>query len=425
MTLPPLVGVARAVPALGLLAIGEQLVVHTAHQQTLFLEQTVADALGGEAWGVRKQASFEASHALLAALATELGVTRAEERLELAAALFAALGHGRLRFEVGAEGGTVHGESLLGGRSRVERHGGTPRGRRPVDAFAAGWVAAAASLAFPSDWGLFDAEETTCVARGDDACSFTLARRLERPRFGVVVTRTRVEKSAAASARVAEVEDGEQARTAAGVSTILAALSADDRGRLRVFGVNLGVYPASYLAQSAFDTMHLVEKRSPELFSVYAALVREAAQTGTFHLLGGLLSSSQWIADFGLPAREPEARLQQLLGVARALGWGALEAGDFDPGRRLVLRAALTPESAYYAVRHGSTVRSRLATLQGTALGLMQLLHRVDFSAERPIVKETYDALFKSGVRFHAEESASTLRGDATCEVMVEALADR
>jgi hypothetical protein len=70
-------------------------------------------------------------------------------------------------------------------------------------------------------------------------------------------------------------------------------------------------------------------------------------------------------------------------------------------------------------------VRNRLFFQQGLALALMQLLHRVDFTAEAPMGKGVYDALFKSGPRLHVEETRSPLRGDRVCEVVATALAER
>ena len=180
----------------GLLSIGDQLVTYQCHHHSLFLDQTVSDALGGEGWAVRRQAAFEASHALLASLYAELGVAGSTERLELAADLFATMGHGELRFEVTAEGGTVRGFHLHYGTGFRSKYGTIIKNRRPVDTFGAGFVSAAASLAYPSDWGMLEADEVGCVARGDDLCVFALTRRPERPRFGVVVTRPIVEQMA-------------------------------------------------------------------------------------------------------------------------------------------------------------------------------------------------------------------------------------
>jgi hypothetical protein len=415
-------GLVREVGQHGLLCLSDQLVVYLPHHAALFLDQTVSDALGGEGWSVRRRAAFEAAHAVLDSVCGELGISRPEERLDLATELFSALGHGRLSFEVTAEGGRVRGDNLHHGAMFVEKYGSVVLNKKPLDAFAAGYAAAAASNAFPSDWGSFEADETECVGRGDEACAFVLARRAERARMGQVVTRAAVEALPAAPA--AETA-GRAAKTAEGVARMLGALSADDRGMVRTFGVRLAIVPVTYLAQITFDTMHLVEKRVPELAPVLTALVREAAQVGGFHLLGGVLASSEWMSEHGLPARDIELRLEQLLGAARALGYGALRAHEFVPGRALSLRCRLTHESVYYEARHERTVRSRLPFLQGIALAMMQLLHRVDFRAERPIVAESYAQLFRSGPRWHVEETQSTLRGDDVCEVTVEVMAER
>lgn len=429
----------RPLASQGLLTLGDQLVVHTCHHHALFLDQTVSDALGGEGWAVRRQAAFEAAHALIASFCSDFGVTDPVERLDLAAELFTAMGHGRLTFEITAEGGTARGHGLHHGASFVEKYATVLKNRRPIDAFTAGFISAAASIAYPSDWGTLEADEVTCVAQlaaHPAECVFTLTRRPERPRFGAVVTRALVEQIA-----IPPGDDADRARpssrtpsaapsresdlAATDLARLLHGAPVDHAGITNVFGVRLALVPVSYLGQITFDTVHLVEKRAPELFPLVGALVREAAQIGAFHLLGGILASPGWRAEHGPLAADPEARLDTLVGLTRALGWGAFQPTEFTPGKTLVLSAKATHESAYYVVRHGATVRSRLFFQQGLALALMQLLHRVDFSAEEPIAKGVYDSLFKSGTRFHVEETRSPLRGDRVCEVVATAMAER
>ncbi len=424
----------RPLAPLGLLSLGDQLVVHACHHHALFLDQTVSDALGGEGWAVRRQAAFESAHALIASFCSDFGVTDPVERLELAAELFAAMGHGRLTFDLTAEGGTARGHGLHHGASFVEKYASVLKNRRPVDAFAAGFISAAASIAYPSDWGTLEADETTCVAQlvaRPAECVFHLNRRPERPRFGAVVTRPLVEQIPLPSG-----DDGDRVAPSLRLSAeadlavtdlarLLHSAPVDHAGITNVFGVRLALVPVSYLGQITFDTVHLVEKRAPELFPLVGALIREAAQIGAFHLLGGILASASWRAEHGPVAADPAARFDTLVGLTRALGWGAFHPTELVPGKTLVLTADATHESAYYAVRHGPTVRSRLFFQQGLALALMQLLHRVDFSAEEPIAKGVYDALFKSGPRLHVEETRSPLRGDRVCEVVATVLAER
>jgi hypothetical protein len=285
-------------------------------------------------------------------------------------------------------------------------------------------VSAAASLAFPSDWGTLEADEVACVARRDELCVLALTRRPERPRFGVVVTRQMVEDLAQGGPAEVPRPSAAAGRSGSDLARMLHTVLPDESGVLRAFGVRMALVPVSYANQITFDTLHLVEKRSPELCSIVGTLVREAAQTGAFHLLGGVLASPAWQAEHGAPSRDPEVRADQLAGLTRALGWGAFEVADLVPGRALVLRSRLTHESAYYAARHGGTSRSRLFFQQGLALALMYLLDSIDFEAKDALGPGAYDALFKSGTRFEAIESRSPQRGDDVCEVTVELAAE-
>ena len=412
----------REVAPYGLLSLGDQLVTYQCHHRSLFLDQTVSDALGGEGWAVRRQAAFEASHAMLSAFYTEFGVVEPDERLDLAVELFAAMGHGRLVFEITAEGGTVRAHDLHYGQSYRDKYASRVKNRRPVDTFAAGFVSAAASLAFPSDWGMLEADEIACVARRDELCVFALTRRPERPRFGVVVTRPLVERLSAGGPGSTPRPTLASARAGTDLSRMLHAAGGEDGTAFRAFGVRLAMVPVSYENQITYDTVHLVEKRSPELFAIVAILAREAAQMGAFHLLGGVLASPLWQAEHGPPARAPNERLDQLVGLTRALGWGSFEVEDLAPGRALVLKSAMTHESAYYAARHGSAVRARLFFQQGLALALMHLLESGDPAAEQG--PDVYEVLFRAGPRFEVHETRSPLRGDATCEVSVGLIED-
>jgi hypothetical protein len=403
----------------GLLTLSDQLVVCDSHHHSLFLDQTITDALGGEGWGVRQKAAFEASYVLLGALARDLGAGDADTLLALAAEIFQALGHGLLQFEVTAEGGTVHGAALYHGHGFLEKYGDRVTNRKPLCAFAAGFCSAAASLAFPSDWGVLDAEEVSCVGRGDPECVFHLARKPERPRVGTVVTRA---AAAAMNAQLPDApDDARAAESAARLAKILDDASADSAGSVRMFGVRMAIVPATYVGQITFDTMHLVEKRSPDLVPAFFALVREAATMGAFHMLGGALHEATVAS--GVPVSgNPHERLAELVGFARAFGWGGFFSPDYVPGTTLTLSATVTHESAYYAARHGSTIRHRLAAQQGIALALALLVDHVDFTRPDPVSASVYADLMSGPPRFRVEETRSVLRGDSVCEVVVDSL---
>ena len=195
---------------------------------------------------------------------------------------------------------------------------------------------------------------------------------------------------------------------------------------MRAFGVRLALVPVSYASQITFDTVHLVEKRTPELFPLVGALVREAAQIGAFHLLGGVLASARGSSpSTGRPPTSPSARLEQLLGHHARARLGRFYATDFVAGPEPRPRAApLDPRERLLRVRHGATVRSRLFFQQGMALAIMQLLHRVDFTAAAPIGRTATTRSSRAARASTWRRRAPPLRGDDICEVIVEALAD-
>jgi len=406
-----------------LLGLCDQLVYIQSHHHGVFLDQTISDALGGEGWAVRKQAAFESSHALLEAVFKAENIATAEARLARASGLFSAMGHGKLEFDVTAEGGVVRGARLFYGASFAEKYGAKVRRKHPADSFAAGYSAAAASLAFPSDWGHFEAEETQCVAKREAGCVFQLTRRPERPRLGIAITR-QVVAGLPQKAPPLDPPTSQYPQAIPSAIRVIRNLSAGEDGVLRAFGLRLAVVPIGYVNQITFDTMHLLESRTPELVPVYAALVREAAHAGAFHLLGGVLSSPEWSVSSS-SSGTPEQRLERLLSIARVLGWGRFYAVEFFPGQSLVVRSSATQESIYYGTRYGASVRNRLFFQQGTVLAIMQMLHRIDFAKPNPISPTSYASLFGQGPRFHVEETRSPLRGDDMCEIVVEVLSDR
>ncbi|MFO0554506.1 MAG: hypothetical protein U0271_39370 [Polyangiaceae bacterium] len=418
----------RPIPHAGLLAVSDQVVVGASHHECVLLDQAVSDALGSEGWAVRRQAAFDASYALIGAIARRLGIEGDREIIDLATELFATLGLGQLRFDLSATGGEVQGNDLLFGAGLVERDAGRVRARHHTDAFAAGFAAAAASIAYPSDWGSFEAEETRCVAKGESACMFGLSRRPLSFQPGGGLARSDAEQL------LGPESAPEPDVSPIGVATrdIISASVANESGLIRLSDCRFALMPASYRAQITFDTLHLLEKRSqqsspgssnrapqPRLAPIFVDLAREAARAGAFLLVGSLFESAPIRDTFGAVPDDPHERTEQLAGIAGALGWGPVSVLELAPGDRLGLGVPLTPEAVYYAARHGGTPQSRLPALQGLAEAIFLLASNVDWGAE-PITIDLYRRLALDGPDLMVEEARSVLSGDRECEVLVQ-----
>lgn len=413
----------RPVPAAGLFAVSDQLVLGATHLESILVEQAVWDALGSEGWAVRRQAAFDASFALIGAIARRLGIEGDREILDLATELFATLGLGQIRFDISATGGEVIGADLLFGGGYRERYGEKARMRHLADAFAAGFAAAAASIAYPSDWGSFEADESRCVARGDGMCLFTLSRRPLTFRPGEGLSKLDAEQL------LGPDTPPESDPLPVGLTTrdLVASCVASDRGMIRISEVRFALLPASYRAQLTFDTLHLMEKRTAapgqapgaRLAPIFLELTREATRAGMFHLVANLYESAPLRETFGPPPSDSHELAEQLAAVASALGWGSISVVELVPGERLVLSVPLTPEAVYYAARHGGTPQSRLPGLQGLAEALALLVSHVKFTGDG-LPPDAYPKLAMEGPRIRTSETRSILAGDRECEVAVE-----
>lgn len=419
----------------GLFSLSDHLVQIVTHHDSVLIEQIVWDALKSESSSVSRQSSFAAAHAMLSSIAGSLGIEGPTQILDLATELFSALGLGQVRFEAGAGGGRFLGEDLLSGSGFRERYGRGSRIKHSMDAFTAGYGSAAASVAFPSDWGAFEGDETSCVARGATECAFSLARRADPQGAHHAVTRVDAEEL------ITSEEDGDDGNDAAARTAALAAvlaLTGDDRGVLRIGGgvhgedlahglagseateatppgrCRLAVVPVAYRSELVFDAHHLLDKRSPELAPLFRDLVREATQASVFLAITELESTSA-MSGLERPVTNEE-RAMRFAAIASALGWGTLSVADYGVDR-IVLRAPITPEAVYFTARYGGMPGAQMPGFQGMAGAIALLAIQRDRAG--PMTFADYAKIVASGPSLGVEETRSIVRGDAECEVVV------
>jgi hypothetical protein len=418
--------VLRSLPRTGLAAVSDQLVVGATQEELVLLDRAVVDALGSEARAIRHQAAFDASHALLHAIAGRVGVEGGGELLDLASELFSTLGLGQLRFELEATGGRAIAAESIHGTGQLARSGGPAATGPGLDVLAAGFAAAAASLAFPSDWGAFEGQELRCVGRGEPICEIELARRPVTERRGGALTRADAEQLLGPDAPTPPPPGA--ATTAA--RALLGGLAPDDAGRMRLGASRFTLFPAAYRAQLEFDTIHLLEKRPPpsggprqaptsELLELFVELASESSRAGAFSLLGALYESPAMREATGPIPEDPGERAEQLCGIASVLGWGEIAVLELVPDLRLVLGVPLTPEAVYYAARHGGTPVSRLPGLRGLAEAIAWLAAWPGLGVT-PIGRAAYLEQCRSAPALVTRETRSVLSGDPECEVVVE-----
>ncbi|MEM7350249.1 MAG: hypothetical protein AAF657_05550 [Acidobacteriota bacterium] len=409
------------IPGQDLTFLGDAQYVYHCHHFNLFHDQTVEDALGEEeAFAVRSRAAADAVRPLLTGLAARQGAETPAERLQLAAGLFPWMGHGSLELQADAAGGEARGEHLHYSFAWREKYGSRIRRRFPIDAFAAGFAAAATEMAFALPNGSLQATETECYVRRDPACRFQL-RPQEAPSASnggpPAIGRSTVAK------RLAPPAGGRDEDTissiARGLKDFVLGVEGDARGLVQGFGIYITRHLSTYYNATAFDTIHHVEQAAPAQAPVVEELFGESGHVCAFYTCGNILLSPEWEAMAGPVRGEVEEVVAGCVAICRALGFGHWTVEELVPDARLVMRGSSNYEAPFYLERYGQADKPRCYFFANAARAIMQLATQVDWAARPQLDEDLYQNLFKSGLGWTMEQTACLTRGDEYCEVVV------
>ena len=397
--------------------LGDTPYVYHCHHFNLFHDQTVEDALGEEkAFEIRSRAAAAAVYQLLLDLVTKSGAATPAERLQLATGVFPWMGQGSLELQSDANGGTAHGEYLHYSFAWQEKYGSRIRRRHPIDAFAAGFVAAATEVAFGLPAGSFSSEEVACYVRRDPACRFELARQ-EVGEEATVVDRQAVE------GRVSAAGGGQDEETIAsiarGLKDFVREVEGDERGLVRGFGLYITRHLTSYYNATAYDTIHHIERTSPASAPVVEELFGESGHVCAFYTCGNILLSPEWEGLVGPVRGDVEEIVSACVAICRALGFGHWTVEELVPDQRLVMRASSNYEAPFYLTRYGTATKPRCYFFANAARAVMQLAHRVDWASRPTLDEELYQSLFKDGLGWDVEQTSCLACGDDYSEVVV------
>jgi hypothetical protein len=393
-------------------------VVYHCHHFNLFLDQTIDDALGSkDGQALRISAAHEFARDLLERAVTRVRADTPAERVQVAQQLFKAMGHGALSAQLQASGGTARGSFTHYGFTWKEKYGAVVRRRFGADAVAAGFLAAATEVAYDLAPGSILARETNCIALKHDHCDFVIEPAATPAAFGAIVGPE--EHRSVAQPPVAGLFEDKIAAIAAGLRDFTAGVAGDERGLVQAFGVFVTMHMAGYYNRISYDAARAVEARAPALVGDVEELLRESGHVCVFNTFGGIMLSPEWDGMVGAPGEDPTDVIIGCVAIARALGFGHWYVHEYEPRKRLVVRASSTYESGYYNTRHGRSTRPREYFLQGAVLAFMQLAHRVQWQKKPALTQPFYDSLFKGEIPCKMEQSKSLQCGDAFSEIVV------
>jgi len=391
--------------------------VYHCHHYNLFHDQTIDDALGEElGTKVRTIAARNAFRELIAALSTELRADTPVERLQLATDLFSWMGHGTLKLSVDETGGRADGAFLHYGYSWREKYGAKVKRSHPADAVAAGFAAAATEVAFSLPSGSIEATEEHCIALRDAACRFAL-RRVNPTPAPREVNRSVVEPLLGPV--FGGMEEEKITAIADGLRGFLRGVAGDERGLVQAFGVFVSMHLSNYYNETVFEVIHHIEREQPRSADVAEALFREAGQVCVFHTFGNILLSPEWEGMVGSPSGSPAEILVNSCAIARGLGFGHWTIHEYAPERQFVLRTPSNYEAPFYLRRYGRSDKARCCFLQGSALAMMVLAHRVKWAENPRLTQDFYISLFRGRIPWRVRQPLCPTRGDSMTEIVV------
>ncbi len=399
--------------------LGDTQYVYHCHHFNLFHDQTIEDALGEEkAFEVRSRAAQDAARQLLTDVVRKCGAETPAERLQLATALFPWMGQGSLELLSGEEGGKARGQYLHYSFAWREKYGSKIRRRFPIDAFAAGFAAAATEVAFDLPPGSLTSSEASCFVCREPECSIELSRQEARPTPTPVSRNAIIDGVGAPSAGRNEDSIGQIAQ---GLKEFLIGIGGDQRGLVQGFGIYVTRHLAAYYNATAYDTIHAIEESSPASTPVVEELFGESGHVCAFYTCGNILLSPEWEAMVGPLKGEVEEVVSACVGICRALGFGHWTVEDLVPNERLVMRCSSNYEAPFYLERYGKSSKPRCYFFANAARAIMQLAHRVDWPSRPQLDEALYQSLFKTGLGWNMEQTACMSRGDDYCEVAITA----
>jgi hypothetical protein len=390
------------------------------HHFNLFHDQTIDDALGEEHGGqVRRNAAQSAFRPLLENLMNAIGAETPAERVAAASKLFANMGHGKLDLDVTARGGRATGAFLHYGYSWREKYGSRVRRSLPVDSVAEGFAAAAAEVALRLAPGTLVAKERDCLATKHQACTFEITPRAQPLPAPTLVDRQAVAAQVPASFN--GVDDDRIQAIAKGLRDFLAPVSGDARGLVQAFNVFITMHLSNYYCETVFESMRHLERTVPAHAASGEALFSEAGTMCVFNTFGNILLSPEWEGLVGPVSGKPEDIVSFSCAIARGLGFGRWCVQEFEPHRRLVLRAPSTYETPFYSTRYGRSDRPRCYVFQGAVKAIAALACDLKWAGKPRLDDELYQQLLGARTRWRFEQTRCPSKGDPYAEVIATA----
>lgn len=291
-------------------------------------------------------------------------------RLQVAAALYAHLGFGRIDLSRLGEGVVTSDQShyVEGWRA------GFAETKRKACTFTEGYLQGAIAAATQAT---VTVREHECLNAGDERCEFRVEPRAEpllvHPKQRLSF---RPEPFGPDQGEPSNID--EQAVIDALVQM---PFMGDDDGLIPAFGVYLALTPADFYNLACIQFVE--QMRAKGLFRTARRLLTFAGETCAMNTFRGIMSSPEWDALIAPMLKHERDELHGLMALSNGFGWGNWRIMQHVPSETLAIEALNGYEAVGYLEYRGECESPQCFMLCGVSAGLMELVYGEGMIEER------------------------------------------
>jgi hypothetical protein len=291
-------------------------------------------------------------------------------RLQVAAALYAHLGFGRIDVSRVGYGIVTADQShyVEGWRA------GFAETKRKACTFTEGYLQGALAAATGKR---FTVREHKCLNAGDGRCEFSVQERHEPLATGV---------KQPFGHRLDPVDAGPRTPSNIDEQAIIAALvqmpfAGDEEGLIPAFGVYLALTPADFYNLMCIQFVE--QMRAKGLFRTARRLLTFAGETCAMNTFRGIMASAEWDALIAPMIASKQDNLFGLMALSNGFGWGNWRVTDHGSAEALTIESLNGYEAIGYREYRGVCDSPQCFMLCGVSAGMMELVYGEGMIEER------------------------------------------
>ncbi len=388
---------------------GEAMIFHC-HHYVNYLQRSILDAEYIDSRPFIIGSAADAAYHQLSRLCEGLSTDDAKK---MAADVYKTFGYGLIDLSgMTEEGVTVNTYKSFYSKTWVMKFGPS---KKPVDYYTSGLIAAAYAVIYGKPLSDIHAEQTRCMARGDEFNTHVI--RAGGGNFSTYPAKNPTRFSSSPKQPIGW--EHEEAVTNAFLGAH-AHMVGNEEGFIPAFGVYLTRNHSDFINRLQFEFMRAMQAVAGDYGGKLASeLLLEAGHACGFFTYGGVMTSEEWKTVVKPYLRTREDWIKGLASLINTMGWGYHTAVELSRDRA-VFRNYNDFEDLSYMRMYGQASQPVHWANSGGFTGLMQLIYNTDL-VEGDVIntEEGFRHMRRSKAKYKTRMTKSMACGDDYLEVEI------